>query len=590
MSSDARKLTVIMFTDMVGYSKQFSADEERAMQLLEEHNAILDARVEEFGGTVIKTAGDSYMVDFDSVISAVNSAVEIQHDLDRRNSDTNVERIEVRIGIHVGDVFYRGSDVFGDGVNVASRVMSQADGRQIFVTRDVMSIAYGKLGLLYKDRNMFDLKNIDRPIHVYEVLWDPARAAEATKDIHLGPVQVKKGQSWVGIAAAAVIALAIGFFVFSSDRTDLGDGDRLRLAVIQFDAETDDERLQRVQINKILTDAIITKFSEFKPVQIISPHRVEDARAEVQTGELASIDSDVAQQIATQVEGQLVIGGKLTQLDNQLILNASLWDLSRDDDLLDVFQVSVTSAEALLSAMVDSLSLRFQKRLVDVYGLDIAEVHNVVSIGELTTQSLDAYGLMIKGHDLYHSGFIDAGVKEIVRATEIDSNFALAYSLIACAYSFAKEDSLSGVYASKARTFSERFAGISQEALIYRGNEAWFRSYEADSEAEKREALKQCERSYRTITELYPDQYQGYLYLGLYHSYLSGDHKKAIALYREAIELNPQWFPTYRDLAYSTKNIEGEGAAVELLESFVATYPDAPGVPYARQTIKEIKG
>jgi len=144
MSTEARKLTVIMFTDMVGYSKQFSADEERAMQLLEEHNRILDTQIEAFGGSVIKTAGDSYMVDFDSVISAVSSAAQIQHDLDRRNAETDGERVEVRIGIHVGDVFYRRTDVFGDGVNVASRVMSQADGRQIYVTRDVMSIAYGK--------------------------------------------------------------------------------------------------------------------------------------------------------------------------------------------------------------------------------------------------------------------------------------------------------------------------------------------------------------------------------------------------------------------------------------------------------------
>jgi class 3 adenylate cyclase len=270
MSSDARKLTVIMFTDMVGDSKKFSANEEHAMQLLEEHNRILDGQIEAFGGSVIKTAGDSYMVDFDSVISAVNSAVEIQNDLDKRNSETDGERIEVRIGIHVGDVFYRGTDVFGDGVNVASRVMSQANDRQIFVTRDVMSIAYGKLDLLCKDRGMFSLKNIDRPTHVYEVLWDPARANEATQNIHLDTGQTKRGQNWIGIAAAAVIAPAVGSFIFRADNSGSNDGGRLKLAVIEFEVDTDDERLKRVQINKILTDAIVMKFSEFKPVQIVS--------------------------------------------------------------------------------------------------------------------------------------------------------------------------------------------------------------------------------------------------------------------------------------------------------------------------------
>jgi class 3 adenylate cyclase len=298
MSSDARKLTVIMFTDMVDYSKKFSANEEQAMMLLEEHNAILDTQIEAFGGSVIKTAGDSYMVDFDSVISAVNSAVEIQNDLDKRNSETDRERIEVRIGIHVGDVFYRGTDVFGDGVNVASRVMSQANDREIYVTRDVVSIAYRKLDLLYKDRGMFNLKNIDRPIHVYEVLWDPARAKEATQNIHL-EAPTKKGQNWIGIAAAALIALAVGSFAFRSDQGADHDGSRLKLAVVEFDAETDDERLQRVQINKILTAAVVARFSEFKPVQIISSRRIRKARSEIQTAGISA--SDVIQEIAARV-------------------------------------------------------------------------------------------------------------------------------------------------------------------------------------------------------------------------------------------------------------------------------------------------
>ena len=591
MDSETRKLAVIMFTDMVGYSRKFSEDEERAMQILEDHNRILDAQIEHFGGSLIKTAGDSYMVGFESVISAVKSAVQIQHELARRNAEAEGESIDVRVGIHVGDVFHRGNDVFGDGVNVASRVMSQASAGQIYVTRDVLSIAYGKIDLLYKDRGVFELKNIDRPIQVYEVLWDPERAKEATRDIQLETGTRRKSRSWIGLAAAGAIAIAVGYLAFSAERESVGRKDRLRLAVIEFDADTDDEHLRRVQIGKILTDAVVTKFSEFKPVQIISPRRIQQVRAGMDEAAAATpITFDMVQKIASGVEGRLAVGGKLTQLDHQLIVNASLWDLSREDEVLDVFQVSVMSAEELLSTVVDSLTRRFQRRLVDVYDLDIAEVFKVVSIGELTTHSIDAYGLMVKGHELYHSGFIDAGVEDLVRATEIDTNFALAYSLIACAYSFAKEDSLSAVYAAKARTFNDRFAGISQEALIYRGNQAWFQYYEAQSDSAKQTALKRCERSYRTITELYPDQYQGYLYLGLYHGYLAQDHAGASVLYGKAIELNPQWFPTYRELALSTQIVKGSEAAVALLQDFVTSYPDAPGVPYARRTMAELKG
>ena len=588
MSSEQRKLTVIMFTDMVGYSKKFSEDEDRAMRLLQEHNGILDAQVESSGGSLIKTAGDSYMVGFDSVNNAVSCAVEIQRDLDRRNAATGVEPIEVRIGIHVGDVFFRDNDVFGDGVNVASRVMSRAEERQIYLTLDVMSIAYGKSDLLYKDLGAFDLKNIDRPIQVYEVLWDPARAGEATRNMRLGAAPARnRGKRLAFTAVGGLLAVAVVAYLTLASGGGLAAGETLRLAVLEFEAETDDERLRRVEIDKILTNAVVTKFSQFKPVQIISPRRVNASHAEL--GEGAATDFSVAEKIAGDVDGRLVIGGKLTQLDDQLIVMARLWDMEREEENLDNFHLIVDSPEALLSVVVDSLSLKFQKRLVEVFGLDIGAVHNVLPIGDLTTHSIEAYGRMIKGHELYHSGDIDAGVLEIVVAAEIDPDFALAYSLIACAYSFAKEDSLSGVYAEKARSFSDRFKGISLEALIFRGNMAWFEYYGAADDAGRQEALKRCERSYRTITELYPDDYQGYLYLGLYHSYLANDDATAIPLYEKAIELNPRWFPTYRDLALSTLRVADKQAALAILDGFVADYPDAPGVssvPDARKLVE----
>ena len=379
--------------------------------------------------------------------------------------------------------------------------------------------------------------------------------------------------------------------VLFPDGSKPGEGERLRLAVVEFEAETDDERLRRVEIGKILTNAVITKFSEFKPVQIISPRRVRLARSELTAG-MAATDFETAEQIAADVDGRLVIGAKLTQLDDQLIVRAHLWDLSREDQELDTFQQIVNTPEALLSTVVDALCLRFHNRLVDVYDIDIGEVHKVLPIGDLTTHSLEAYGLMLRGHGLYHSGHIYEGVLDIVVATEIDPEFALAYSLIACAYSFAKMDSLSSVYAEKARAFSDRFKGISLEALIFRGNESWFRFYSAADEADKADALKRCERSYRTITELYPDDYQGYLYLGLYHSYLSDDpehHEKAIQLYEKAIELNPQWFPTYRELALSTRELKGQDAALAVLMGFVADYPDAPGVLNAKLAIGKME-
>ena len=178
---ETRRLSVIMFTDMVGYSRKVHENEEQALRLLEEHNRLLEKQISAYQGNVIKTIGDAFLADFESVFNAVNCAVDIQKQLAEENARAERDSIEVRIGIHVGDVIYRDNDVFGDGVNSASRIESEAGSGQIFISHDVFSITYGKLDFDFKDIGSKELKNIDRPVHVYEVLWDPSRAGEATK-------------------------------------------------------------------------------------------------------------------------------------------------------------------------------------------------------------------------------------------------------------------------------------------------------------------------------------------------------------------------------------------------------------------------
>ncbi len=124
MSADEqRKLAAIMFTDMAGYSALNQRDEKLAQELLEEHRRLLREIFPRFNGTEIKTIGDAFLVEFNSALEAAQCAIEIQRALAKRNDDVSPEqRIEVRIGIHVGDVVHREGDVYGDGVNIASRI------------------------------------------------------------------------------------------------------------------------------------------------------------------------------------------------------------------------------------------------------------------------------------------------------------------------------------------------------------------------------------------------------------------------------------------------------------------------------------
>ena len=121
--TEQRKLAAIMFTDMVGYSALSQRNEQLAQELLEEHRALLRPLFARFNGTEIKTIGDAFLVEFHSALEAAQCGIEIQRALAKRKHDVpNDRRVEIKIGIHIGDVVHRGGDVYVDGVNIASRI------------------------------------------------------------------------------------------------------------------------------------------------------------------------------------------------------------------------------------------------------------------------------------------------------------------------------------------------------------------------------------------------------------------------------------------------------------------------------------
>src|SRR2546421_8935111 len=134
---EQRQLAAIMFTDMVGYSALAQRGQALALELLEEHRQIVRSLFPRFNGTEIKTIGDAFLVEFHSALEAAQCAIEIQRTLAKRNHDVAAaRRIEVRIGIHIGDMVQRpDGDVLGDGANIASRIEPLAQAGRIYLTQ-----------------------------------------------------------------------------------------------------------------------------------------------------------------------------------------------------------------------------------------------------------------------------------------------------------------------------------------------------------------------------------------------------------------------------------------------------------------------
>jgi TolB-like protein/class 3 adenylate cyclase/Tfp pilus assembly protein PilF len=166
-----RRLAAILAADVVGYSRLMGADEEGTLSQLKNHRReLIDAKIAEHKGRIVKTTGDGMLVQFASVIDAVRCAVEIQQGMAERNADVPMERrIEFRAGINVGDVIIDGDDIYGDGVNVAARLESLADPGGICISRKVHEEVRDKLHLSFEDAGERELKNIVRPIRVYRI-------------------------------------------------------------------------------------------------------------------------------------------------------------------------------------------------------------------------------------------------------------------------------------------------------------------------------------------------------------------------------------------------------------------------------------
>ena len=169
--ASTRRLAAILAADVAGYSRLIGADEEGTLARLKAHRSeLIDLKIVEHRGRIVKTTGDGLLVEFASVVDALRCATEVQTAMGQRNTALQADsRIEFRVGIHQGDIVVEDGDIFGDGVNIAARLESLAEPGGIYVSARVQEDAAGKLDLVFDDLGEQQLKNIARPVRVFRI-------------------------------------------------------------------------------------------------------------------------------------------------------------------------------------------------------------------------------------------------------------------------------------------------------------------------------------------------------------------------------------------------------------------------------------
>jgi adenylate cyclase len=382
MTQAERKLVAILAADVVGYSRLMEVDEAGTLARLKTHRLeLIDPTIAKHRGRIIKTTGDGLLVEFQSVIDAVECAREIQTRMARRNADVSPARaIQFRIGINLGDVIVDGDDIFGDGVNIAARLEALAEPGSICVSAAVREQVGARLDASFEDLGEQNVKNIARTIRIYRL------AAPG-----LGGPSGETGAS-PGKAGAKPSIAVLPFSNMSGDPEQ------------EFFADG-------------LTEDIITELSRFRDLLVISRNSVF-----VHKGKPVKVQ-EVARAFGVDyvVEGSVRKVGDRVRVTVQLIdaeTDTHIWAERYDRELRDIFAIQ----DEVTAAVVATLSGRVE-----------AAAHERVA--RKPTANMAAYECVLAGKILHHRSARDANAEAqrlLNRAIELDPNYAHAHAWKGC--------------------------------------------------------------------------------------------------------------------------------------------------------------
>ena len=437
MPTEERQLAAIMFTDMVGYSALTQRDEALAFELLEEHRRIVREVLAHFHGTEIKTIGDAFLLQFRSALEAVQCALEVQRTFAKRNHDVPRERrIELKIGIHLGDLVHRDGDVYGDGVNIASRIEALAGPGGVCISEDVERQVRSAVDVHVEKLAPTELKNIQLPMSLFRLAlpWQQGMKTEPGKaEMSVSGRSFPASRlAWVG---AIVLALAGAgwWFAHQSSQQVVSSpngatsratpaADQKSIAVLPFlnmSSDKGDEYL-----SDGMTEELLNVLTKVKGLRV--PGRSASFAFKGRN------EDDIFRKVGTQLHVDAVLEGSVRKAGDKLRITAQLinvadgfhlWSETYDRDMKDILAVQSDVAQRVVQALQVEL------------GVDEARAR-----AKKPTENAEAYRLYLLGR--YHfAKFTRVGWTNAIhyfdQALQVDPTYALAYCGLADTYGWA---------------------------------------------------------------------------------------------------------------------------------------------------------
>ena len=476
-----RRLSAIMAADVVGYSRLMGANEVGTLTSLKGHRAeLIDPTISEHQGRIVKLTGDGMLVEFPSVVSAVSCATDVQREMRNRNASVAEDRrIEFRIGINLGDVIVDDDDIFGDGVNVASRIEGIAKPGGVAVSSAVRDNIGNKLDLVFEDMGDQELKNIEFPVRVYNVV--------------------------VGSGTAKLRAGAAD--------TEIAEADKPSIAVLPFNNMSGDP--EQEYFSDGITEDIITDLSKVSGLFVIG--RNTSFTYKGKSVQLQEVAAELGVKFI--LEGSVRKAGQRVRVTGQLIDGISgghVWADRFDRDLTDIFAIQ----DEITQTIVDQLKIRLLPK-------------EKKAIGQAPTANVEAYTYYLKGRQFFHNStrvLLTLARQMFAKAVELDPLYARAYAGIATCdarleawYNIARPSNEILATAAKALAIDPNLP----EAHAARGM-ALVNSGQND----------EAEAAFERSLALDPNNFDANLAFARF-CVTRGDLERAVQLYKKAVEAQP---------------------------------------------------
>ncbi len=560
---DKRRLAAILAADVVGYSRLMEADESGTLAQLKTHRKeLIDPKVDEFHGKIVKTTGDGLLIEFPSVLDAVQCAVDVQRAMHRRNAPVPEEkRLQFRMGINQGDVIVDEDDIYGDGINVAARLEGLAEPGGICISGRVYEDVGGKLGLRFKDLGQQALKNIRRPVQAFSIV------------VTSGP----------DVESYAPLALP----------------DKPSIAVLPFDNMSGDPDQEYFADGMV--EEITSALSRVRSFFVVARNSSFAFKGK------ATDAKQVSRQLGVRyvLEGSVRKSGNRVRITAQLIDGANdrhVWADRYDGTLEDIFDLQDQVAESVVGQIEPELRLSEiersrQKPTTDLNAYDCflrALPHANAMTREdneealrLTSQAIaldpnyaSPMGLAAWCYSLRVShGWVetaDAEAHEALRlaraAIEIGRNQPETLWLAGYALGFFGSSPREGI---DLIDDALRLNPNAAQALVYGG---WLRAYDGDAATAK----KHFERAQR-LSPLDTNAYRTYSGLGFCCLFL-GQIEESVSWATKAIHHNPKFTATHRVLAASLAHAGRVDEAREVVAQLRALVPGLTVTRFGKET------